>query len=233
MTFYLTNGIFHRKSYPPDPTPQSISFQISDDAAEIAVPAGTTSIWRCAFSDCRNVEKISIPDSVSYIGLSAFSACESLKEISIPHNISAIGSRAFYGCRSLKSITLPSSISTVAEYTFCGLLEAISIPASVKSIGRHVFHKCQNLRSITLAAHHLREPELQETLQSIRIIRCIAPIDDIPDEWQYKAYLGFAENEAAYPQKTAQWIFFLSAYSCCRAVSGCTRSSAASAHTVP
>ncbi len=226
MIFYITDGIFHRAGLPPEPTSQSIPFEIADDADAVIIPDGVTSIWRCAFSECRSIEKISIPDSVSYIGLMGFSACAALREISLPRHISAIGGRAFQGCRTLQSITLPSSLSTVAEYTFCGCaslrsvdlpdgiysvsswafaycssLETISIPASVENIGRSVFYNCPSLRSISLAAHHLREPELQETLQSIRVIHCIAPIDEIPDEWKIKCCIGFAENEAAYSEK--------------------------------
>lgn len=226
MKFYLTDGIFHRKGYPPEPTPQSISFEIPDDATEITVPDGTTSIWRCTFSDCRKVEKIRLPDSVSYIGIQSFSGCTALEEITLPDRISAIGSRAFQGCLALHHIALPPCVTSVAEYTFsgcsslqsvelpdgirsisreafsrCTALKHICIPKSVTTIGRKAFEDCPNLCSISLAAHLLNEPILEDTLKKVSVIHCPEPINDIPEQWKNKVCLGFAENEKVYCKK--------------------------------
>lgn len=226
MTFYITDGIFHKSEVPPPSSMMSIPFEAADDAEEITIPDGVTSIWRAAFSNRCSMRKVNIPPSVTSIGRIAFAICTALEEITIPEGVIAIGNNAFDSCTSLRSVTLPSSITSIAEYTFlncsalrtvsipngvknigtwafcfCTALEEVTLPESLTTIGRNVFHGCNNLKCISLSKHHLSLSGLYDTLQRVQSIRCIAPIDEISDDLRLKACIGFAENEADYPAK--------------------------------
>ncbi len=226
MTFCITDGIFHKADSPPSSSMQSTPFEVADDAAEIIIPDGVTSIWRSALSSRTSLRKVHLPSSVTYIGRMAFANCIALEEINIPDSVTAIGNNAFDSCISLQSITLPDSITSIAEYTFlncaalrsisipnsvrsigtwafcfCFTLEEITIPESVVSIGRNILHGCRELRCISLSKHHLSLDWLRVMLPGIPSIRCIVPIDEIPAALRLKACVGFAESEAAYSEE--------------------------------
>ncbi len=135
-------------------------------------------IGKCAFSNCRYLEKIELSKTITEIGKyafynckklktiifsnksifwhniadSTFMNCESVEDITLPDSIIDIGCRAFSGCKSLKSIFIPNSVRNIGSRAFerCTSLTNISIPNSVKSIEEYAFYGCSSLTSVTV-----------------------------------------------------------------------------------
>lgn len=156
-----------------------------------------------AFSACTSLEEITIPDSVTAIGNNAFDSCTSLRSIALPASIRSVAEYTFLNCTSLRSVSIPNGVRSIGTWAFCfcTAIEEIAIPESVISIGRSAFHGCRSLQRVSLSKHHLSLEGLYGTLREVQCIRCVAPIDEIPDEWKIKCCIGFAENEAAYSEE--------------------------------
>ena len=145
----------------------------------ITIPDSVTSVGRCAFNGCTNLEIITIPKNAKFDSYGCtFSNCTSLKKvifssgiekipdylfygssnlnsllsITIPDSVTTIGYLAFSGCKGLSSITIPDSVTTIGSSSFYGCtgLTSITIPDSVTTIGSSAFGYCTSLTSITI-----------------------------------------------------------------------------------
>jgi len=107
---------------------------IHDAIRSVRFSGSVTSIGKCAFCDCENLQYIDLPDGLIKIGDWAFSGCESLTEINIPDGVISIGCDAFKGCRSLTEITIPNSVTKLGSdvFTGCSSLKNIQMPELFK-----------------------------------------------------------------------------------------------------
>jgi len=123
------------------------AFSSCDNLREITIPDSVISIGERAFESCRHLTQITLSDSVISIDDSAFLGCESLREIIIPDSVTSIGDKAFHSCKSLREIIIPDGITSIGKETFflCHGLTQVTIPDSVTFIGDHAFFKCENL----------------------------------------------------------------------------------------
>ena len=122
----------------------------TNQATEIIIPDGVTSIGDSTFEYCSSLESVTIPDGVTSIGDGAFFDCSSLESVTIPDSVTSIGGWAFFDCSSLESVTIPDGITAIGELAFagCSSLESVTIPDSVTSIGKWAFMDCESLKSI-------------------------------------------------------------------------------------
>lgn len=110
---------------------------------ELTIPEGITSIGRCAFFLCPNLEKVILPSTMQTISEFSFSDCPKLISINIPEGVKTVAASAFKGCKSLEEVSLPSTIIEVEKNAFfeCRKLKTINIPKSIKTIGKTAFCK--------------------------------------------------------------------------------------------
>ena len=105
------------------------------------IPAGTASIRKEAFANCRMLETVSIPRSMTEIAEAAFYSCIALERVSLPITLTKIGRSAFGNCISLSGILLPPGLLTLEGGAFynCPLLGQVHIPDNVAEIDGSVF----------------------------------------------------------------------------------------------
>ncbi len=140
-----------------------------EQAEDVIIPNGVTSIGDYAFYNCRSLTSIMIPDSVTSIGYEAFYKCNSLASITISDSVTNIGNYAFYDCDSLTSITIPDSVTRIGDGVFsgCNSLRSITISDGVTSIGDNMFYGCSNLESLTLPFIGKEKGENTGTAESV------------------------------------------------------------------
>ena len=85
---------------------------LSNDAENIVIPQGVTSIGDNAFYYFTKIKTVVIPDSVSEIGEKAFLLCSGLESVEIPDSVTAIGKDSFKACPVL---TIKCTIGSYAE----------------------------------------------------------------------------------------------------------------------
>ena len=73
-------------------------------AGEYTIPNSVNRIGKCAFYDCRNLNKITIPEGVTRIDEWTFCCCQGLEDITIQGTVTEIGLEAFAGCQSLTDV---------------------------------------------------------------------------------------------------------------------------------
>lgn len=119
---------------------------------ECNIRAGTVTICRDAFIDCRDITKVTIPDSVVSVPEGAFCGCISLVSVVIGDSVKSIGVEGFFYCTSLKDIKFGDTLEYIAPSAFfgCEALESIDLPDSVKVIGASAFVSCISLKSIII-----------------------------------------------------------------------------------
>ena len=112
----------------------SESIPNKENAVEVKVGNGVTSIGDNAFYFCTSLTSVTIPDSVTSIGGSAFEWCGGLKNVTIPASVTSIGRSAFYDCNKLSSVTILDNdlhnLKTIEAYAFqgCSNLPEITLP---------------------------------------------------------------------------------------------------------
>ncbi|MCR4784264.1 MAG: leucine-rich repeat protein [bacterium] len=123
-----------------------------NQASEITIPRGITSIGDEAFRDCANLRSVVIPEGVTSIGDEAFMDCASLRSVVIPEGVTSIGQGTFQDCIKLESVVIPGSLSSIecALFSGCESLESVVIPEGVTSIGDWAFNNCESLRSVVI-----------------------------------------------------------------------------------
>ena len=116
-----------------------------DNAKEVIIYDGVTSIIDHIFDDCSSLTGITIPNSVTSIGTWAFSGCRSLTGIVIPNSVTSIGRGAFEYCTSLSSITITDRVTSIGDYAFfsCSSLSSITVDT-----GNTVFDSRDNCNAI-------------------------------------------------------------------------------------
>jgi len=112
-----------------------------------AVPEGTRSIGKNAFSFRWKLTGITFPNSMTDIGSQAFISCISLTGIVIPGSVSGICLGTFEGCCSLREVVLMEGVTEIGPSAFmtCRSLTRVDIPSSVTSIGVDAFGDCGEL----------------------------------------------------------------------------------------
>ena len=63
----------------------------------VIIPAGVTSVGRCAFYGYEGLTSVTIPNTVTNIGMYAFNRCYGLTSVTIPDSVTGIESFAFFG----------------------------------------------------------------------------------------------------------------------------------------
>ncbi|MBQ6159878.1 MAG: leucine-rich repeat protein [Oscillospiraceae bacterium] len=120
--------------------------------ASLCLPEQLSSLGKCAFYFCTELNEVTIPEGVTTIGNSTFSGCTGLTEVAIPGSVNSIGNSAFSGCTGLTELTIPEGVTTIENATFSdctGLIE-VTIPESVTSIGSYAFRGCTGLTEVTI-----------------------------------------------------------------------------------
>lgn len=128
------------------------AFSSCKNLTEIIIPQSVTNIDDFTFDMCISLKNIVIPEGVTRIGYNSFYHCEALECISLPSSLKMIDAEAFYCCNSLETITIPQGIESVEDRAFsaCEMLESVVIPNSVKKIGDSAFSECKSLNNITV-----------------------------------------------------------------------------------
>ena len=131
-----------------------IAYPMTRAGETYAIPEGTRSIGKNAFSFRWKLAGITIPNSVTDIGSQAFISCTGLTSIVIPGNVSSIAPGTFEGCRSLREVVLMEGVAEIGPSAFltCRSLTRVDIPSSVTSIGYLAFCNCNSLTSLTIPA---------------------------------------------------------------------------------
>lgn len=123
-----------------------------EDAYEITIPGGITTVGRQAFADCPHLTKVVIPPSVIRLDRESFWNCKYLKMLHLSKGLVSIGEEAFWGCQSLGQVNLPDSVAQIGRraFKFCSSLHGIGVPTGVKVINEGAFHGCIALTNVYL-----------------------------------------------------------------------------------
>ena len=121
----------------------------TNNARNITIEHGITSIGDYACMNGWNVEKLAIPDSVTHIGESAFYSL-SMSRLAIPDSVTTIGDSAFQHCSELTTIVMSENVTTIEPSTFsyCSSLTSISIYPETTHIKEYAFYETPNLTDI-------------------------------------------------------------------------------------
>ena len=138
----------------PYSMPQRRIYLNGELLVNVEIPAGTTSIGNCAFTNCADIINITIPKSVKSVGDYAFYGCSGLTEMIIPDGVTYIGWDILHKCTRLVHITVPflgyegGPLTELVEENH-KTLRSVTLTNS-ESIGQNAFHNWGNLTSITL-----------------------------------------------------------------------------------
>ena len=126
---------------------------VLNDAPDVVIPNGVTSIGYGAFCDCTNMVSVTIPSGVTAIGDCAFQDCAALREANLPQGLKSIGSGAFSWCGSLESIAIPESVTNIGYAAFCNCESLVSanIPSDVRVVEASLFADCLSLTSVVIS----------------------------------------------------------------------------------
>ena len=123
----------------------------------VVIEEGVTTIGRCCFYGCINLEDVTIPNSVTDIGGNAFSYCSSLKSFIVSESNNYYYSDEL-GVLFSKDKTIlfryptgnerssyvgPDSVITIESESFkdCQNLETVTVPDTVCSLGDNAFNR--------------------------------------------------------------------------------------------
>ena len=125
---------------------------VLNDATDVVIPNGVTSIGSSAFRNCHEMISVTIPSGVMSIGNCAFEGCTSLRNVELPPGLKSIGYGAFYECSSLEAIVIPESVTNIgyAAFCYCESLESANVPPQVRVIEASLFDGCLSLTSVAI-----------------------------------------------------------------------------------
>ena len=99
-------------------------------------------------------EAYAVPEGTESIGKYAFSEAGNLKSVSLPGSLKVIGDHAFYTCSQLSEVTFgqETELEEIKKgaFSYCAGLTEISLPV-VKEIGDTAFYSCEALSTVHLA----------------------------------------------------------------------------------
>lgn len=124
-----------------------------DDIRIVMIGEGITSIDKCSFIKCQNLEKINLPESLEYIGLKSFAYCKKLMNINIGSNMTRIDDRAFESCNLLEEIDFsncPDCKFGEGVFNCCYSLSIVILPNNLEEINTYLFYGCENLNRIEI-----------------------------------------------------------------------------------
>lgn len=182
---------------------------------EAVLPESLVSMGRCAFYNCKDLQKIVIPSTLQQVPMYAFRGCENVTSLVIaegptsieadafsplaidslvlPDSITDIDSWAFSNCEKLQSVKLPAKLESLGEYAFlnCQKLTDIVLPETLTEIADYLFAGCYDLSEITLPSGLTRIGEKAFSSTDIREICIPAKVTSIGDRaFGYSYYLN-------------------------------------------
>lgn len=130
----------------------TVLLHVSNDATEVTIPEGITTIGDEAFYGCTQLTSLWIPEGVKRIGGYAFWKCENLTKIRLPQTLTTIGVRAFLDCRSLTSIIVPDGVKEIGDGAFwgCSHLTKFTLLSLNTTFNQDLFRGCQQLEVLIL-----------------------------------------------------------------------------------
>lgn len=141
------------------------AFQGCVNLQEISIPSSVTSMFREAFTYCRNLKKVEFQlndvaengvgvrkTGLTILPYNCFYQCNSLESLELPEGITKIDSYALQDNWNLKQISLPNTLETIGAHFLCRALSLKSfyVPANVTSIDGAFLHGCESLRDVYL-----------------------------------------------------------------------------------
>lgn len=99
---------------------ESIPWYSRKEEIKQIVIKGVTSVSKCAFAGCENLEEVVFPEKFEAVGDDAFSGCIKLSKMNLNQakTLKTIGKNAFFNCISLSKVALPESIVSVGSNAF-------------------------------------------------------------------------------------------------------------------
>lgn len=180
MIWYIDNGVLTRKE-----SRTAIPFEAEDDAAELILPEGVTTLGYAVFRDCESLTRVTLPEGLAEIGTYAFHNCTQLETINLPDGLTKIGQCAFYGCRSLERIVLPDTVTEIAARAFVATgLREIAIPDSVQVLGERIFGDCARLSSFTVPNDHLVIAQHAFDNAGLKHLYVAHPVANVVKDWR-------------------------------------------------
>ena len=130
----------------------TVLLHVPNEATEVTIPEGITTIGDDAFYGCTRLTSLWIPEGVKRIGDYAFWECENLTIIQLPKTLTTIGARAFLDCKNLTSIVIPEGVTEIGDGAFWGCihLTTFTLLSSNTTFKQDVFRGCQQLNEFHL-----------------------------------------------------------------------------------
>lgn len=180
MIWYIDNGVLTRKE-----SRNAIPFEAEDDAAELIIPEGVTTLGYAVFRDCESLTRVILPEGLAEIGTYAFHNCCQLETINLPDGLTKIGQCAFYGCGSLVRIVLPDTVTSIGARAFVATgLREIAIPDSVQVLGERIFGDCAHLSSFTVPNDHLVIEQHAFDNAGLKHLYVAHPVAKVVKDWR-------------------------------------------------
>ena len=130
----------------------TVLLHVPNDATDVTIPEGITTIGDEAFYGCTRLTSLWIPEGVKRIGGYAFWKCENLTKIRLPQTLTTIGVRAFLDCRSLTSMIIPDSVTEIGDGAFwgCSHLTKFTLLSLNTTFNQDLFRGCQQLKEVLI-----------------------------------------------------------------------------------
>lgn len=90
-------------------------FWCDTDEETVIIPEGVKHIGEYVFDRCK-IKDLQLPKSLLTLGKCAFYNCKNLEKVVIPENVIYIDEECFDGCNNLKEVWLPKNVDIKNEY---------------------------------------------------------------------------------------------------------------------
>ena len=112
----------------------------------VEMPNNVTTIFTCAFYQCKELQTVHLSDSIEIIYYNVFDGCNSLTTINVPEKLREIYHGAFRNC-AFSSFTLPETIELIDSWVFAQNPNLINInwSSKVTEIPDYCFYNCPKL----------------------------------------------------------------------------------------
>ena len=118
---------------------------------EIIIPSTVTSMGKCVFQYCDNLEKATVNARITDLPDSTFESCKSLKNVTLSNNITRIQDSVFRGCISITTEELSDLLTNIVDignrsFESCdGLTGTIHLNTT---FGTYAFANCKNIEKV-------------------------------------------------------------------------------------